>query len=311
MKNLLNTDAKPMPMQSRYDELANKSLDEIMGNETLPLPEEVIKARQERSRTEMGKSITPSMDLVTESFYLPSKNLLYGDAFDGHFNLRMFTTKEERIRLSSTTSFLETMVAILNNCISTTDGTIIDTKLLTEFDFIYVMYKARIVSYGAAYPISVKCPHCGKTYRFVSNLDALEVKYLDDDFKEPFTIGPLPKNGDTLEMRYLRIYDRIDIEKEAREILLQDPDYQGDPTYNGTLEHRIVTVNGKELSNYEKKIYVDNLSAYDNQYINHKLSQMNVAGININTLAKCEFCQEETPITLSVTSTFFRPEFDD
>lgn len=317
MKNLFNNqentiNAENAATQERYDKLGSMSMEEIMHQEELPLPEEVIKARMKKNPNQFQvTSNSPNMGLNTESFYLPSKNLLYGENFDGHFNLRMFTTREERIRLSSTASFLETMVSILNNCISTSNGVVIDTKYLTEFDFIFVMYKARIVSYGAQYPITVKCPNCGNTFRYTANLDALETVYLDDNFKEPFTIGPLPKSGDTLEMRYLRIADIIEIEKEAKELILQDPDYQGDPTYNGRIEKRIETINGKKVTDYEKKIYVENLSAYDNQYINYKLSQVAKAGLNISTTAKCEVCGEETPITLSVTSTFFRPEFDD
>ena len=294
MKNLFNNQentikAENATTQERYDKLGNMSMEEILHQEELPLPEEVIKARMKKNPNQFQSTgISPNMDLNTESFYLPSKNLLYGENFDGHFNLRMFTTREERIRLSSTTSFLETMVSILNNCISTSNGVVIDTKYLTEFDFIFVMYKARIVSYGAQYPITVKCPNCGNTFRYTANLDALETVYLDDNFKEPFTIGPLPKSGDTLEMRYLRIADIIEIEKEAKELILQDPDYQGDPTYNGRIEKRIETINGKKVTDYEKKIYVENLSAYDNQYINYKLSQIAKAGLNISTTAKCQ-----------------------
>ena len=265
MKNLFNNQentikAENATTQERYDKLGNMSMEEILHQEELPLPEEVIKARMKKNPNQFQSTgISPNMDLNTESFYLPSKNLLYGENFDGHFNLRMFTTREERIRLSSTTSFLETMVSILNNCISTSNGVVIDTKYLTEFDFIFVMYKARIVSYGAQYPITVKCPNCGNTFRYTANLDALETVYLDDNFKEPFTIGPLPKSGDTLEMRYLRIADIIEIEKEAKELILQDPDYQGDPTYNGRIEKRIETINGKKVTDYEKKIYLSYL----------------------------------------------------
>jgi hypothetical protein len=311
MKSLIESNGTVATGQDRYDKLGAMTDNEILGNEELPLPDEVIKARKER---EIGKDLsdfTPKMELGTESFYFPSKNLLYGEDFDGHFNLRMFTTKEERIRLSSTAGFLETMVSILNNCISTSNGTVIDTKLLTEFDFIYLMYKARIVSYGPKYPITVRCPNCGKTFRYVADLDELETVYLDDDFKEPFTIGPLPKSGDILEMRFLRVYDRMEVDKEAREILAKNPDYQGDPAYNGNIERRIVTVNGKTMGDLEKKYYVENLSAFDNQYIMYKLGKVANAGINISINVECAECTEQFPVDLSVTSTFFRPEFDD
>lgn len=320
MKSLINQNNQvETPSQERYDRLNSMSMNEIIGNtEELPLPDEVIQARKQKELQNninytMGNSITPPMGLNTESFLLPSKNMndLYGTDFDGHFNLRMFTTREERIRLSSTASFLETMASILNGCISTTNGITIDTKLLTEFDFIYVMYMARIVSYGANYPITVTCPHCGKTYKYIANLDNLPVQYLDETFKEPFEIGPLPKSGDMLKVRLLRIIDRINIEKEAREILAANPNYEGDPTYNGNLEKHIVTVNGTELSPLQKKEYVENLSAYDNQYLQHKLRQYGRAGLDIGVTTTCSYCNKDTNATLSINSTFFRPEFDD
>lgn len=321
MTNLINSNANEKvhkvsdlidgrTSQERYQQLENLSMDEILGNETLPLPDEVIKARQEKAN-KINNSQTQQIGLNTESFLLPSKNLLYGDDFDGHFNLRMFTTREERIRLSSTAGFFETMVSILNGCISTSNGITVDTKALTEFDFIYVMYKARIVSYGAAYPLKVSCPHCDRSFKYVANLDDLQVHYLPDDFVEPFEIGPLPKSGDVLKMRFLRINDRIEIEKEAREILAQNPDYEGDPTYNGTLEKRIVSVNNSELSKYQLKQYVENLSAYDNQYIQHEYSKKNIAGLDIAVMTKCEHCGKIMPVSLSINSTFFRPNFDE
>ena len=203
------------------------------------------------------------------------------------------------------------MVTILNNCISTTNGIVIDTKLLTEFDFIYVMYMSRIVSYGPMYPITVRCPHCDKTFKYTANLDELEVKYLDDNFSEPINIGKLPRTQDELELRFLRVMDRIEVEKEAQEILIKQPDYQGDPTFNGNIERRIVTVNGKELNDWEKKKYVEELPALDVQYITHKLNKMNLAGISNIIEPQCPHCQSKFDTILSIDSTFFRPEFDD
>lgn len=306
MKNLIRPG---MTTEEHIQELENTTIDELLGNEELPLPKEVIEARKQKSSiTSKGFS---NIGLNSESFYLPSKNLLYGDDFDGHINIRMFTTKEERIRLSSRSSFLETMVSIYNSCISTTNGIEIDTKLLTEFDFIYIMYMSRIVSYGPSYPVTIKCPHCGKTFRYVANLDQLEVKYLEDDFVEPFNIGKLPKSGDEVTLRFLRVFDKIEIEKEAQETLIKFPDYEGDPTFNGNIERRIVTVNGKELNNWEKKQYVENLPAYDVQYINYKMDKASIAGIDTTIRPKCTECGDEFVTLLSLDSTFFRPNFDE
>lgn len=307
--------------EQRYRELDSKNISELTRptEPTLPLPDEVIKARQKRDsevnsipNTDLTTTQTPQTGMCSEDFLLPSKGLLYGDNFDGHFSMRMFTTKEERIRLSSNENFLHTMAAMLNNCITTANGTTIDTKWFTEFDFIYTMYKARILSYGNIYKVSARCPHCGRTFVVETDLDKLKVLYLPDDFKEPFEIGPLPMSKDILQLRLLRVNDNIEIEQEAKDILEEDKNYVGNPTINLTLEHIIMSINGKQLHRLDVRNYVDNLPAADYQYIRHKINNIK-AGLILDGVTDCtnKDCNAKVPYSLAVNSTFFRPEFAD
>ena len=311
---------KPMTTEERYAQLDKMSDSELMGapDELPKLDIESLKKTKHFDKIEYEDTVkeditttnTPIPGLSAETFYLPSRDLLYGDKFDGHFNLRMFTTKEERLRLSSRDTFLQTMCAILNSCITTDNGYKIDTKWFTEFDFIYTMYMARIISYGALYNIEVTCPYCYTRFKQKVNLDTLPIEYLEDDFKEPIVIGPLPMSKDTIAIKLLRIKDRIEIDKEATEIRITNPDYEGDPSYNLRLEHSILTVNDKELDIQEKKQYVEYLPAMDSQYINYKINKIN-AGINTDVTIECPHCHETLETSLSINSTFFRPEFND
>lgn len=314
-------ETKRKSAEERYRELDKKSMSDLVRptEPTLPLPDEVIEARKKRN-AESNYNEVPNVDITTthtpqtgmnsEQFFLPSKGLLYGDNFDGHFSMRMFTTKEERIRLSSNENFLFTMAAMLNSCISTTNGVPIDTKWFTEFDFIYTMYKARIISYGNMYKVSARCPNCGKVFTIETDLDKLVTVYLPDDFKEPIELGELPILKDTIQVRLLRINDNIEIDKEATEILSQDKDYVGDPKHNLTLEHHIVSVNGKQLTKSEIKEYVDNLPAVDDQFIRYKLSKIK-AGLVLDDITNCPNCNKKVPYSLAVNSNFFRPTFAD
>lgn len=309
---------KPLTAEERYAQLDKMSDSELMGTpDELPkLDIESLKKTKHYDKIEYEDTIpkvntsTPIPGMSSETFYLPSRNLLYGDKFDGHFNLRMFTTREERLRLSSRDTFLQTMCAVLNNCITTDNGYNVDTKMFTEFDFIYTMYMSRIISYGHNYNIEVTCPYCYSKFRHTVDLDSLPIDYLEDDFKEPITIGPLPMSKDTITVKILRIKDRIEIDKEATEIRITNPDYEGDPSYNLRLEHLIVAVNDKELNIQEKKDYVEYLPAIDSQYINYKMNKIK-AGINTDITVECPHCHETTETSLSINSTFFRPEFDD
>lgn len=338
INNVVNNDNSKVKNESkleeRYRNMENKSDNEIFGTSELPeLDFDELKKTKfsgksgmteatspifkdnklnETNTFKVKSSTTPNPGLSAETFYLPSKNLLYGENFDGHFNLRMFTTREERIRISNKDSFLQTMCSILNNCITTENGLEIDTKLFTEFDFIYTMYMARIVSYGNMYNVECICPEptCYNRFKYKVNLDELKIHYLEDDFKEPIIIDELPYSKDKVELKYLRVIDRINMEKEAVEIKIEQPTYEGDPTYNLKFEYSIVSVNDKELTKLEKRDYVDNLPALDAQYINYILNRTD-AGIDTDVDVVCPKCGNKHKIALSINSTFFRPGFND
>jgi len=327
-------------MESRYREMESKSDNEIMGKGDFPTidmetlknskfkgqagmfeyetPDNIIEPKTTEKATNnneipkvdfKAKNITPNPGMNAETFYLPSRNLLYGENFDGHFNLRMFTTKEERLRLSSRDTFLQTMCSILNSCITTDNDVVIDTKWFTEFDFVYTMYMARIVSYGSMYNIDDMCPNCYEHSKQTINLDDLTINYLEDEFIEPIVIEQLPMSKDRLELRFLRVKDRIEMEKEAMEIRIKNPDYIGDPNYNLKLEYSIMKVNNDELSKGQKREYVDNLPAMDAQYIDYILNKTK-AGIDTTIDVICPKCGRKHQTTLSMNSTFFRPKFD-
>lgn len=310
---------KPITAEERYAQLDNMTDSELLGVpdelpkldiESLKKTKHFDKIEYQEPKPDITNTNTPIPGMNSETFYLPSRNLLYGEKFDGHFNMRMFTTREERLRLSSRDTFLQTMCSILNNCITTDSGYKIDTKWFTEFDFIYTMYMSRIISYGSAYNIEVTCPFCYLRFKQKIDLDSLPIEYLEDDFKEPITIGPLPMSKDTVTIKILRIEDRINMDKEATEIRITNPDYEGDPNYNLRLEYSILTVNNKELTTEEKKKYVEYLPAMDSQYINYKINKIK-AGINTDVKVECPHCHETSETSLSINSTFFRPEFND
>ena len=338
---LFNTPT-PSTMESRYREMENKTDNELMGKGEMPkIDLETLKNSKFKGEAGMfeytettststvnnetksestnsneipkvnfkanNKTTLPGMN--AETFYLPSKNLLYGENFDGHFNLRMFTTKEERLRLSSRDTFLQTMCSILNSCITTDNDVVIDTKWFTEFDFIYVMYMARIISYGSLYNIDDMCPNCYEHSKQTINLDKLPINYLEDEFIEPIVIESLPMSKHKIELRFLRVKDRIEMEKEAIEIRISNPNYIGDPNYNLKLEYSIMKVNDEELNKGQKREYVDNLPAMDAQYIDYVLNKTK-AGIDTTIDVVCPKCGRKHQTTLSMNSTFFRPKFD-
>lgn len=250
-------------------------------------------------------------NLITETFTLPSKGILNKNIPGGNITLRMMTTKEERMRLSSE-AFYEIMSLIINDCIVDnigSNGTYkIDSKDFTDFDFFATMVKLRSISYGPQYKTAAKCPICGKTFNFEADLSTLTCIDVPDDFIEPFEIGPLPHSGDTLGCRFLRVRDRIAMEKEKNNILQRFPNYVGDPLYMLEMYAHIMSVNGTLLNSLEIQKYVDNMSAKDSNYY-HRCIDKYIYGINRISTTTCT-CGSTALWAVRADNEFFRPTLD-
>lgn len=251
-------------------------------------------------------------NLITESMVLPSASTrLYGDSFDGHITLRAMTTDEERMRLSGQ-SFYLTMSKIINECIvdnKKEDGTYrIDSTSFTDFDFFAVCVKLRIMSYGPKYKTVAVCTKCGKQFEYVADLSELMYNLVPEDFTEPYDVGPLPSSGDTLGCRFLRIKDRIDLEKKRDLLLAKNTDYQGDPLYNMEMERRIMTVNGNPIDYVQVTDYVRDMIAMDN-YVYHRDIDKEIFGVIRLNMTDCKEtdCDGTAFWVLRADSEFFRP----
>ena len=252
-----------------------------------------------------------SKSAVQEIYQLPSKGLLYkqyGDDFTGEVTIRSMTTFEEKNRLGSQ-GFWQTMVGILNSVVVSPAN--FNAEDMTLFDFYFLMYKMRTVSYGPTYKVSITCPHCGKSIISNVNLDEIPVKYLPDDFKEPFEIGKLPRSGDVLTCRLTRVRDTIADERKAKDILRDYPDYVGDPEYILKKVSRIVRVNGDELLPPILKSYVEEMQALDSTYFDQAYDHYTGDyGMDITCHDVCSSCGGSIDFALPFNSEFFRPTFD-
>ena len=240
-----------------------------------------------------------------ETYTLPSKGLIY-DNIPSEVTIRSMTTFEEKMRLGSQ-GFYTKICNILNRVV--TDPEEFDAKELALFDFYFLMYKMRSVSYGSNYNVSIKCPHCGKTVSLKVDLDELKVNYLSEEQKEPFTIGPLPRTGDLIGCKHLRVKDQIWIEKRGEEILSKSKDYIGDPEYILRMASWIKTVNGEPIHDTEG--YIMKLTAMDSAYLTQKYNEKSTnIGLDILVEKECPSCGENISFGLPFTSEFFRPTYD-
>lgn len=249
-------------------------------------------------------------NLITEDFLLPSAGRLYGNGFDGHLTLRAMTTMEERMRLGAQ-SFYGAMVNIVNECIvdnKNMDGTYkLDSSLFTTFDFDAICVKLKIITYGPEYKTIAHCPICGHSFKYVADLRECSFSFLPDDFSEPYDIGPLPRTGDTLGCRFLRVKDRIDMDKKSQEIRAKDPKFVGDPSYTMEMERRIMTINGDDADPIQVARYVQYMTGMDSDYY-HRMIDTNYYGVIRVGTTPCENegCEANAIYTIKADSEFFR-----
>lgn len=251
---------------------------------------------------------TKKQGAVQEVYQLPSLGKLYGENYPSEVTIRSMTTFEEKMRLGNQ-GFIKTICNILDAVVTSPEN--FNALDLTTFDFYFLMYKMRAVSYGPTYKVSVRCPHCGKEVVCRVNLDDLGVDYLEDEISEPLSIGPLPRSGDTLECRFLRTKDLIYNDKRSKEILRTYPDYEGDPKYILEKTSRIKSVNGKVLNPGEAQMYVEQMPAMDSAYFDQAYSRLtDKVGMQTTCHEECPECGEVIDFELPFNSEFFRPTFD-
>lgn len=253
-------------------------------------------------------------NLITSDFLVPSMDRLYGTNFNGHLQLRAMTTDEERIRLSGQ-NFWETMRIIINECIvnnKNPDGTYkIDSEAFTDWDFFAVCVKLRILSYGPEYKTIASCPICGDQSKHIVDLSESMFNFLPEDFQEPYEIGPLPSSGDTLGCRFIRIKDKLDIERKKVEILAKNKNYLGDPTYNLEMERRIVKVNGVDLDPIQAEKYVKSMIARDSDYYHQLIDKQSYGVVRLgSTNCKNPNCNAEALYVIRADREFFRSGVD-
>lgn len=244
---------------------------------------------------------------IEEIYQIPGYPL-YGNQFEKDFRIRAMTTREEKIRLSA--PGFKTLARVIQNCLVNNQD--VDVRDLKLFDFQYLMFKVRTITYGPEYKINIMCPYCGKRMDASIDLDKLKVNTVPEDFKEPIRIGPLPISKDTLECKLFSLRDYLDVIDEAIEFEKNYPEYDGDPRFVLDLCKRVVSVNGKSPDSVlpNLRTYIENMHARDYQYFSSKYEEIfNSFGIDAIVNLKCDSCGGEYRTKLPMTDEFFRPTY--
>ena len=238
-----------------------------------------------------------------EGYELPSKGLIYDEKVNSHVELRPMSARDEMKRTAATTTPLKQLADIIEGCMIEKPGVHVYDMAFGDYEFL--LHRLRVITYGADYKMSVKCPFCGEMFDTTADLDKLTVKDFDENEFNALKVIKLPDSSKTISLKIKtpRMLEEADIKAKELKRKIKD----GDMDYSAYINvcQAIGTIDGNKMKDYEIENFVDHMSAKDLRVIVIALEKLNsYVGVDNSIFLTCPKCKEDV-------LTFFRfgPEF--
>jgi len=259
----------------------------------------------------------------TEPYVLPSLGKYNPEIPDGKVRLRMLEVTDEK-KLLANPDDTESLDKVLKSCVVTPKELGIG-KLLPP-DYLFLLIKLRILSYGDEYGWQFTCPSCRKTFRKKVNLSTWNVINLDHDHdmekfwgKElkpricqfPFKLKPL-RNEDLkwIETQKKIIIDRTGENEEdvlrlvraIQEVVVPKAEDNNEP----------FLLKNSDFTWRQIKKVVEGLKGGDRRWLEAALDRLEF-GIQNKMTITCAGCNNPQEVIVPLEAEFFRPKytFDD
>ena len=244
---------------------------------------------------------------ISETFTLPSLGKIYSEPINPEIELRSMTTRDEMRRTSPSEHIYKPLCEMIEGCIVGQKPKVHVYDMCLG-DFVFLLHKLRIVTYGSEYKLKVRCPSCGEVVTGTTNLSEEVVKEWDDSVLDNL-VFTLPKSGKKIRLKYTtpRMLDEIQAEKNRR-IKKAGGLMELDPSLSLTAQAIIDTVDGEKLSVTKLETFVDNLNAYDLKFLFKKSEEINErVGLDTSIVVKCGQCGYEIVTSFRLEPEFFNP----
>ena len=242
---------------------------------------------------------------IQEDFTLPSLGLMYNKPFDPHIRLRSMTVEDEMRRLSPTKTPYKMMCEIIDSCI--VEKLPISSYDLYMCDYIYLLHKLRIVTYGPNYAIKFTCPQCGNEEIINFNLESLVVNEYNDSLKDYFNVK-LPKTGYDVQLKLQTPRDLDKINLEAEEMKKKNPELNWDPIQLLTLKSLIDSINGGSVDPALVTETIKKLPMMDANILTKAAGELQgKVGLENTIHIECSKCDYSIDTPFLYTSEFFGP----
>lgn len=243
---------------------------------------------------------------IGEGMELPSQGKIYSPETDSHVELRSMTARDEMKRLSPSTTQFKTLADIIEGCMIEKPSLHVYDMALGDYE--YLLHRLRIVTYGDAYKLAIRCPYCGKEVETTAHLEELKIKEFDYAKFEQARTVILPRSNKTITLKFQtpRMLDEIDL--KVRDMKRKYKNAEINFELLCLLISVIDTVDGKKLDEFKLESFVNTLPALDMTKIVNAVDTLNaLVGIDNSLLINCSNCGGEVRTSFRFGPEFFRP----
>jgi len=209
----------------------------------------------------------------TEVIDLPSKGLVYPETSplsSGTIELKYMSAKEEDILTNP--NFIEKGI-VIDKLLQSLITTKCDYNELISGDNNAILFAARILGYGAEYPVEIIDKY-GKKVQTTIDLSKLKNKEINESLfikgKNEFNFT-LPQSKVTVTFKLLTSADDAKIEAEIKGLKKVRPQETFDVTTR--LKHQIIAING-DPSEEKIRYFVDNMLLSDSRALRKYINEI-------------------------------------
>ena len=243
---------------------------------------------------------------IAESYTLPSKGLVYDRSVNPEIKIRSMTTEEEMKRLGYSEQPYKVLAEIIDDCLIEKPG--IPVYDLCLGDYLFLLYKLRIVTYGSDYKINTRCPYCGNINTQTIDLSNLDVyEYSEEMQKYLHLTLPVSKKKIDIKLQTPRMLDEI--RSETNELKKKTSNSKSEPAILFTTVSLIDKVDGEKLDKVKLDAFVRHLSMKDVNYIQKSYEKINL-GLVTEAECHCEGCRGDYIAPFPISGEFFGPSID-
>ena len=248
----------------------------------------------------------------TEVIDLPSKGLVYPKEHPlstGQVEMKYMTAKEEDILTSQNLIQKGIVIDMLlrSLVIGNGQGKRVNYDDLILGDKNAIMVAARVLGYGAEYPVEITCPKCQNKQKEEVNLSELENKDVEITVKNENRFQyVLPLSKKTITFKILTHSDEAKVQDESKRMKKKSHSSQISYELTSRLKAMIVDIDGEDSQKAINDFVENEFISRDSLAFRKHLDEI-TPDIDMNVYFECDNCEHEGVISIPMTVEFFWP----